>query len=113
MSRILTLLFAAALVGGCAREPERVQPALTADESKPCAEIHKEIEQVGIKITSIKTQLDKWGWSRMSRFKAWFSLEARRNADALAVELHEYEKRMARLENVEERRCNLYKKEGQ
>lgn len=104
-------LLAAVLASGCARPPERIVPALHKDEAKTCAELHAEIENEARIITRIEKQLDEWNWSRLDRFRKFFSMEARVNEKALTVELAEHRERAGRLQNVEERRCNLYKKE--
>ena len=110
---LATVLLSAVLASGCARPPERIIPALQADEAKSCAELHAEIESEARRITEIEKQLDEWNWSRLDRFKKFFSVRARVNEEALLVEYDEHKERRDRLENVEKRRCDVTKKEGE
>ena len=109
---VLFALTAVFSVSGCARAPERIVPALHADDEKTCEEIHREIEAEARAETEKQLRVDACARSLLN-WRKHFTPECRINLEAMGVEIDEHRDRWERLEEVEKRRCDLNKKEAQ
>ena len=104
------LLVVSLAASGCARAPERIIPALRADDGKSCEEIHREIESESRAETQKQRRADVCQRSILN-WRKHFTPECRINLEALVIEIEEHRDRWKRLEEVENRRCDLNKKE--